>query len=525
MFEREVALRLKPPFKGMKEVIIKAAVNPENMVHSMTLPTGTGKTLNVLRILNAIIKDGYGPKRLIYVLPFVSLVSQTEKVYKDLFGEAMVQSWTYISQFERFEYEEVTKHDFERMVAESVEKPIVITTLARSWNTFVPLKPRDIVSRRFFYKALVVFDEVQTIPVEYWLTFAKNIEYFYKKFKTRFILMTATMPKIFGCAACRGTELQSNEVIIDPEKEEKLASYYRRRRYPFLEGIFRDLEDLCLHIPKNKRTLLIVNTVSKAYEIYFRLKELGAEVITSAEPKRLRESLLNRIRRGDVKLHVATQTIEAGADVSFDVVYRELAPVDGIIQAGGRCNRDGLKGDFEVRIFRFVDTHRRLKRVYGQIYADILNEILQSIWGRTLSEKEVYEIAHQEKAKILEKTFQRRVYLDMKEGRLSKVRNIHFIEEELEKKPAITKLQAELLEKWKALGRFPRNFVNVLLFNKKPEDFMEFPKHFLLQSLPLFSFRAYNLPQTEVTSLYGEEVLVYDTKDLETLRVALAGGV
>ena len=370
----DIRFSLKPPELGMEELYVNGSVDSSFSFYTLVLPTGSGKTLNALRIISAISKElDHVPRRIIYALPFVSLVEQTEKVYKSVLGEESVSSLHHLSLLS--DNESVYFPNYQVGVDHmSWYSPVVVTTFVRLWDMLLSRRASAIVERRFLMDSIVILDEVQSFPAEVWKALRKILSYYANRYNTRFILMTATMPYLFSVS---DDEMLKVQDVVDIPKDVKLR-YYSRRKYHFITNQM-SIEMLISRLRQHRKSVLvIVNTREKAYELG---DKLGWYVLTSSEPKYIRKLILRHVKEGKIKHLVATQTVEAGADIDFDVVYREMAPVDSIIQSGGRCNRQGRKGEFVVYVFQFEDTEKSFKRVYGNIHWEAISKWLLNLEG------------------------------------------------------------------------------------------------------------------------------------------------
>jgi len=518
----KIVLSLKPPYIGETSPRLMGSVKDSGF-YTLVLPTGAGKTLNVLRVISGIYKETqWMPRRIIYALPFVSLVEQTEEVYRKVLGEEQVASLHYLSEID--DVEEKYLRGWQRSVdSPQWRSPVVITTFVRLWDMLVPRRGGDLVSRRFLFNSLIILDEIQSFPIEYWSALRRLMEVYAERYKTRFILMTATIPTLF-------TEMNVHNVV---EMDENIwRRYLSRRRYHFVDGMV-SIDRLAEMIKtEDKTTLVIVNTRKKAYDLS---EKLGLPVLTSSEPKFIRWVLIDAVKKGKINKLVATQTVEAGADIDFDVVYREMSPMGSIIQSGGRCNRGGRRGDFTVKVFRFDDTEDNFSSVYGDAYLNIMKDVLDSVWGSVIKEDILYEMWKKVQEEIIGRIDESRVDEYIRIGNFSAIREREkgLIREVSKSVYVIPPKWYKRFQKMKETGRMPSdryNFCRYVIFADDVPFNSSFNSKRIRQWLPLF---AYSLPvdvggkeAIDDLNLYvfsGDDLKEWQRKALNIDRCSLLG--
>ena len=388
---KEKNLKGDSPINKLREEAFREVLGQEidlsQRIYSITLPTGMGKTLTgfafTLKLREVLIrKKGIVP-RVIYSLPFLSIIDQNAEVLEEILQE----------EFERIDGRLLLKHhhlsqagdfgEFEfsvsRVLTEGWNSEIVITTFVQLFETL--LSYRNSTSRRFnkLANSIVILDEVQSLPTKYWHLLREMIKEVSESLNTYFILMTATQPYLVE--ECR--ELASKKRYL--EKLDRITAHFdleERTIDEFLESL--DFED-------GRTYLFIANTVASSKEIYRKLKEkLGEDIgylSTSVVPYERRERI-EKIRRGLYRVVVSTQLVEAGVDIDFDVVYRDFAPLDSLNQSAGRCNRNMERGKGEFRVIRLVNEKGEpfTKGVYDSVLLEITQKLLRGV--KNLSEKD-----------------------------------------------------------------------------------------------------------------------------------------
>lgn len=345
-------------------------------IFSLTLPTGAGKTNVGLKIAH-IIAQNLGYQTLIYALPFIGIVEQNAAFAKEVFGTENVQEdhsliLTTKEDEKKEQDEDNTKYSWKKAMRlfRYWGAPVVVTTMAQLWDTLFNPRASATIDFHRLSRAVVLMDEPQGIDSRYWKGLGDALHFIHEKWGTVFILMTATQPHIG-----KGQELA-------PPTHFPL----NRHRYRFLKEKHR-LEELPAlleaHLPdfKEKSGMLIFNTRKSAWDAYQLLKPLFEEapvfVLSRWMSLQHRRCVLAKIKQlqkeGQRHYLIATQVVEAGIDLDFDWIFRDLAPMDNIIQAAGRCNRSGMRTLGSVLI---AELQNENGKSFGQMIYDpiALNE-------------------------------------------------------------------------------------------------------------------------------------------------------
>lgn len=332
----------------------------ERGLFSLTVPTGGGKTLTSLSFA---LKHAvhHQMQRIIYVIPYTSIVEQTAKVFSDILGERNVLE--HHSGSDIGTSESPDEKEYRKMLAtENWDAPIIVTTSVQFFESLFANKSSRCRKLHNIANSVVIFDEAQMIPSEHLLPCVYMIASIIRRCNVSAVLCTATQPfleDLFHKKALSATEL-----CPDPEK------YYLLFRRVSFENIGQVSTDgLADRLRTHRQVLCIVNSRAAAQELFLRLPEEGRyHLSTWMYPMHRREKLdeiRKRLREGMVCRVISTSLIEAGVDVDFPAVYREKAGLDSVLQAAGRCNREGKqdKKDSVVRIFEGVSKTPLLLRV------------------------------------------------------------------------------------------------------------------------------------------------------------------
>ena len=302
-------------------------------LYTLTLPTGAGKTLVGLSAA-ALAAQRFSATGIIYVLPFISLVEQNAEVAEQLFD--LVQEdhhLAYQDIDENLQYSNGVREEFISFFR-YWDAPVIITTLSKLWEVIYSPRANHTMNFHRLSRAVVVMDEPQSIPVRYWQGLGKTLELIARNWDTSFILMTATQPGII-----KGVELVKDTV------------YFPRERYSInWVNTPLTIDDLPVFLDdkgwQKEDTLVILNTRESALSTYLAAvdRELPAFLLsrwlTAADRRKTMQTLRDREKKKLPRCLVSTQVVEAGVDLDFALVFRDLAPFDSIIQAAGRCNRN-----------------------------------------------------------------------------------------------------------------------------------------------------------------------------------------
>jgi CRISPR-associated endonuclease/helicase Cas3 len=306
------------------------------------------------------------------------------------------------------------------LLMEAWDSEIIITTFVQFFHSLITNRNR--AARKFhnMTNSIIILDEVQAIPSKYWLLINNTLKLLVSKFDCWVVLMTATQPLIFE-------PNQMKELI--PNKMEYFRIFDRVEFQLDLdekgEFVPRELDDfketLLQEIMTNntKDIMVVVNTIGTCQRLYNFLKDqllaynqisgndcIDADGICNVGKTELinlstyvlpsdRLRRINRIKTDDRrKVIVTTQLVEAGVDISVDVVYRDLAPLDSIIQTAGRCNRNGKKekGIFRVVLLKKDENSKPFHYfVYDQVLVGATCEVLKKL-GRSFSEIDIAQV-------------------------------------------------------------------------------------------------------------------------------------
>ena len=334
----------------------KAAEKPGHF--SLTVPTGGGKTLASM----AFALDHarlHGQRRVIYVIPYTSIIEQTADVFRGIFGEAVIE---HHSNAESDPGRESLRS---RLACENWDAPIVVTTSVQFFESLFAARTSRCRKLHHIVNSVVVLDEAQLLPPEFLKPILGVLNLLTRHYGVSVVLSTATQPAL------------ARQEYFDPQKSIAGLDAVRELMQggPHVETpdeLYRDLqrvhvrlpadwqertawEDLAAELAAHESVLAIVNTRRHAAALHALLPEgtlhLSA-LMCGAHRAEVIATIKARLKAGAPTRVVSTQLVEAGVDLDFPVVYRALAGLDSIAQAAGRCNREGrLPGLGEVVVF------------------------------------------------------------------------------------------------------------------------------------------------------------------------------
>lgn len=397
---------------------IKKGLEENVSVFELTAPTGSGKTLMMLSLAAEIIRKK-GAKRIIYALPFLSITEQVEaealKIFKD--QKQYIQRIDSKSQNEAFEIlqneleknptkENLKKINLFEFKENSFAYPFIITTFVRFFETLLSNRNSDLLKLPNFSNSIFLIDEVQALPPRLYTFFTAYLSRFCEKNDSFAIISTATQPNFslpdkpnfirdfFSNYLCP-YKLLSLEYF-----ENELFNRYQIK----IDNKGVDIEELKNTIAESKKsTLVILNTIDDTKDLYSLLVDAGItnkEVLllnTHITPRHRKIKIYlakRRLRENKKVILISTQLIEAGVDIDFPEIYRDLTTISSIVQSAGRCNRNGkLKEKGIVHLTRFKKNGQfRANLIYGKKDKELLNFTTQALRQEIYQEKELINV-------------------------------------------------------------------------------------------------------------------------------------
>lgn len=357
---------------------VRAQAPSERGLFTLTVPTGGGKTLASL----AFALDhalAHGLRRVIYVIPFTSIIEQTAAVFRVAFGdlgqEAVLE---HHSAFFDDPKSAPQSREKRRLAMENWDAPVVVTTAVQFFESLFADRPSRCRKLHNIAGSVVILDEAQTLPLSLLRPCVQLIDELALNYRASLVLCTATQPALRKEDGFPDGLEQVRELAPDPKR-----LYERLRRVVVRHAGTLDDAALAGQLRAHEQVLCIVNNRRHARALFDSIADQpGACHLTTLMHARHRSAVLDdvrsRLRTGQPCRLVSTSLIEAGVDVSFPVVLRAEAGLDSIAQAAGRCNRNGERPaqDSQVLVFaspdwtppselaQFADAFRATERQY-----------------------------------------------------------------------------------------------------------------------------------------------------------------
>lgn len=360
-------------------------------IFMLTAPTGIGKTLTAIDFAIQLRGKLSHKPQIIVGLPFINIIEQTLSVYQDVLGDTgakILAHYQYADLFGDSEAdnvaEEETDYSRKRMELDTWQADIVITSFVQLLQTMISHRNKTLLKFNHLAGAIIIMDEVQSLRLEQTPLIGAVLFELSKFLGTRFILMTATKPLIFELA---------DKVLLHKSGENSMggvknllqnpAHYFKQFSRTKIVPILKESEKLetaedfvALFLEKwtpQRSCLIVCNKVNRSIELFEALSEQGLDntiyyLSTNVLPVQ-RMSVIEHIRmdlkNGEKPILVSTQVVEAGVDLDFDMGFRDLGPIDSIVQVAGRINRENTpdRAYSPLYVVDFGDC----KRIYGLI--------------------------------------------------------------------------------------------------------------------------------------------------------------
>ena len=317
----------------------RKAAEKEVGLFSLTVPTGGGKTLSSMAFAMKHA-ELYDKKRIVYVIPYTSIIEQNAQVFRDVFGDDEI-----IEHHSSLDEDETTARS--RLAAENWDAPVIVTTSVQFFESFFAAKTSRCRKLHNIVNSVVILDEAQLIPTDYFEPILKTIRLLVEHYHVTFVVCTATQPvfeKQKEFPDFPGLPKGSIREII-----QDVSSLYKnleRVKVEFPNDVSIPLEwkALSRELSELDQVLCIVSDRKSCRELH-DLMPKGTYHLSALMCAQHRSDVIAEIKdklgkRESVRV-ISTQLVEAGVDIDFPVVYRALAGLDSIAQAAGRCNREG----------------------------------------------------------------------------------------------------------------------------------------------------------------------------------------
>ena len=331
----------------------QGAAEPQGMF-ALTVPTGGGKTLASLAFaLDHAVRHGLD--RVIYVIPYMSIIEQTASVFRDAVrgGDARPVDFV-IEHHSTFDEERIGNRESLKklhLAMENWDAPIIVTTAVQFFESLFANRPSRCRKLHSIANSVVILDEAQTLPLKHLRPCITALDELARNWRASVVLCTATQPALREADGFTGGFPHVRELAPAPQRLYETLKRTQLRRV----GRMADAE-LADRLNESSQVLCIVNTRRHARELYEQLADAeGAchlSTLMCASHRRARlDAVRQRLKDGKPVRLIATSLVEAGVDLDFPSVWRAEAGLESIVQAAGRCNREGRAPKGDVFVF------------------------------------------------------------------------------------------------------------------------------------------------------------------------------
>ncbi len=389
-------------------------------IFTLTSPTGSGKTMILFALANEIKKRNPSHD-VIYALPFLSITEQVEKIAKEVLSEELVlridsksenreiQKLIEESDSNPQKLQELLRRVFSE---ETFDHPFIITTFVRFFETLVSNKNSELLKLPNFSKRIFLVDEFQALPPRLYIFFAALLDEFCRRYDSFAILSTATMPypeienETDSGKAARSLfrnyhafgEARNRE-LLDADKyfSDEIFNRYSIKKIKNDNFTIDDLESLIRN--QSESCLVILNTIQDTKDLFEKFSDYYDEYILlnthfHLEDRKAKIAMCKeRLQKGERVVLISTQLIEAGVDIDFPVLYRDLCPLPNLIQSAGRCNRNGNEKKGQVFFFELrKDEKLRASLIYRDSTSKDFLDFCKREMVNEIFEKDLFQI-------------------------------------------------------------------------------------------------------------------------------------
>ena len=353
------------PLNGLRTEVrlyAQSLVEEPQGCFSMTLPTGMGKTLCSLNWALHHAKVHSNIKRIVIVLPFLSIIDQTAKELKSIFKDhdVILEHHSNVIYEGKESEEEYYCKDPKQLATENWDYPIVVTTTVQFFESLFSNQRSKCRKLHNLQDSIVIFDEIQTLPVHLAECTMKMLNDMLHLCRCSILFCTATQPNFQTRSDFKGID------HIVPLVENPMAIFAATKRveyYPIADYEVQSIDSIAQKVCEEKESVLIVcNTKKKAKALFDSIKEKGNMQVLHLSTNMCQkhrmvvvDKVKGKLKNGEKLILCSTQLIEAGVDMDFPIVFRELAPLESIIQSAGRCNREGKLEKGKVFLFQLEE--------------------------------------------------------------------------------------------------------------------------------------------------------------------------
>ena len=342
----------------------------DTYIFTLTAPTGIGKTMTALDFalkLKAMIREDTFEPQVIYALPFINIIEQGLREYSKVLAEngaRIVGHYQYADIFGAQDDSDEDGYQQKLMQIDTWQGDFIITSFVQFFETLIGNRNKLLKKFNHLAGSIIILDEVQTLRLDQMPLIGAALFYLAKFLKARIVLMTATKPKIFDLAAKEilnkeGEKVIARELLVS--HQQVFARFNRTSLHPLLNELTGEKEEKTQKFVDNvfadkwsdeQSCIIVCNTVKRSVGVFEAVSEylenneltnpifyLSTNIVPAHRMERI-EQIKVAIEAGKAPILVATQVVEAGVDLDFSMGFRDLGPIDSIIQVAGRVNRN-----------------------------------------------------------------------------------------------------------------------------------------------------------------------------------------
>ena len=327
---------------------IETGSRSDRNLFTLTVPTGGGKTISSLAFaLHHAVRNHM--KRVIYVIPYCSIIDQTVSIFRNILGADHV-----LAHYSESGQDDAGEEDDPlRLACENWDMPVIVTTSVRFFESLFANRTSACRKLHNIADSVVIFDEAQTIPLSFLKPCVAAIAELVRNYRASCVLCTATQPALETLFEQYSPGMRPTEICRDAAD---LFPAFRRVSYVQLKEELSD-DELAERLGSLDQVLCVVPTRKQAKNVFDRLPEEGSYHLSTLMIPKHRKAVLDeikeRLKNGQACRVVSTSLIEAGVDLDFPTVYRAYTGLESEIQAAGRCNRENHRSAAESKVFLF----------------------------------------------------------------------------------------------------------------------------------------------------------------------------
>ncbi|MCP4153976.1 MAG: CRISPR-associated helicase Cas3' [bacterium] len=393
--------RLRDEF--LKEIVSNPNITADNHFYTVTAPTGIGKTFGCLAFANKLMETLPGQRaRIVYCLPYTSIIDQNYQQFEEVvrFNKGAAydrRPGRYLLKHHyltpkkprnRVDEDHYTYQDYldDNLLVESWEASFIVTTFVQFFHTVIGNRNRYLKKFHNIVNSIVILDEIQNVDPTYYRLLSEVLNVLGKRFNIYFLLTTATQPQIFHREKSAPVALvessrymahrQFNRVKLHVEDRVRTLQDFKNEFCATFSG------DNCLLVMNTKKAAVSLYTAIRDNKPGYRVYSLTTNMVPNHRRRKI-EEIKTALKAGQRIIVVATQLIEAGVDISFRTVYRDMGPLDSIIQVAGRCNRNGEYGELggDMHLLRLANENHQEKEFATYIYKSIILQMVEKTFA------------------------------------------------------------------------------------------------------------------------------------------------